>query len=145
MAKLKLVAKNYKQLILAEVDESVYKSLDKAQVLHISTVSGMVSQTRYHSLNLSALCAIEPCRLVSVNHIGVLARILCQTNPLIANHSILGIFKKSTECIENRSKSSRLQNTRFSLLSHYSKAQFPTKLSNNECERNKSCPKMETL
>ena len=102
MAKLKLVAKNYKQLILAEVDESVYKSLDKAQVLHISTVSGTVFKTRYHSLNLSALCAIEPCRLVSVNHRGVLPRILCQSNPLIGNHSMLGIFTKSTECIENR-------------------------------------------
>ena len=42
MAKLKLVAKDYEYLMLTEVDESIYQSLEKSQVLEISSVLGMV-------------------------------------------------------------------------------------------------------
>ena len=42
MAKLKLVAKDYEYLLLTEVDETIYQSLEKSQVLEISSVLGMV-------------------------------------------------------------------------------------------------------
>ena len=42
MAKLKQVAKDYEYLLLTEVDETIYQSLEKSQVLQISSVLGMV-------------------------------------------------------------------------------------------------------